>query len=41
MDGLLEKEGRGRKKSLSEDEEKQVIEWLEGDGRSTNGLLGK
>jgi transposase len=41
MDGLLEREGRGRKKSLSEEEEKQVVEWLEGDGRSTNGLLGK
>jgi transposase len=41
MDGLLEKEGRGRKKSLTGEEEKQVLEWLKSDGRSTNGLLGK
>jgi transposase len=41
MDGLLEKEGRGRKKTLSEEEEKQVIEWLNSDARSANGLLNK
>lgn len=41
MDGLLENEGRGRKKSLTGDEEKQVLEWLKDDTRSTNGLLGK
>jgi len=41
MDGLLEKEGRGRKKSLTEEEERQVLEWLNSDERSTNGLLGK
>lgn len=29
IDGLLEREGRGRKKSLTEDEERQVMEWLE------------
>lgn len=41
MDGLLEREGRGRKKSLAEEEEKQVLEWLKNDARSANGLLGK
>jgi len=41
IDGLLEKEGRGRMKSLAEEEEKQVLEWLKSDERGTNGLLGK
>jgi len=41
LDGLLENEGRGRKKSLSEEEEKQVLEWLKSDERGMNGLLGK
>jgi transposase len=41
VDGLLEKEGRGRMKSLAEEEEKQVLEWLKSDERGTNGLLGK
>jgi transposase len=41
MDGLLEKEGRGREKSLTEEEEKQVLEWLRSGARSANGLLGK
>jgi transposase len=41
IDGLLENEGRGRKKSLTEAEEKQVLEWLKEDARSINGLLGK
>ena len=41
IDGLLEKEGRGRKNSLTEEEEKQVLEWLKSDARSANGLLGK
>ena len=41
MDGLLENVGRGRKKILSEEEEKQVLEWLKGGERGTGGLLGK
>jgi transposase len=41
IDGLLEKEGRGRKKSLTGEEEKQILEWLKSDARSANGLLGK
>ena len=28
-------------KSLAEEEEKQVLEWLKSDERGTNGLLGK
>lgn len=41
LDGLLENEGRGRKKSLTEEQEKQVIEWLKEDPRNATGLLGK
>jgi len=41
LDGLLENEGRGRKKSVGEEEEKQILEWLAEKPRSTSGLLGK
>jgi transposase len=41
MDGLLENEGRGRKKGLTGEQEKQVLEWLEEEPRGTNGMLGK
>jgi transposase len=41
IDGLLENEGRGRKTSLTEEQEKQVLEWLKEEPRSTTGLLGK
>jgi transposase len=41
LDGLLENEGRGRKKTLSREDEERVLEWLKDDDRSTNGLLGK
>jgi transposase len=39
--GLLENEGRGRKKTLTEAEEAQVLEWLKEKGRSVTRLLGK
>jgi transposase len=41
LDGLLENEGRGRKKTLTEAEETQVLEWLKEEGRSVTRLLGK
>jgi transposase len=41
LDGLLENEGRGRKKALSEAEEALVLEWLKDDDRSTQGRLAK
>lgn len=41
LDGLLENEGRGRKKALSVAEEEQVLEWLKDDDRSTHGRLAK
>jgi transposase len=41
LDGLLENEGRGRKKALSEAEEERVLEWLKDDDRSTQGRLAK
>jgi len=41
LDGLLENEGRGRKKSLTGEEERQVLEWLKEEPGSATGLLGK
>jgi transposase len=41
IDGLLEREGRGRKRSLTEAEERQVVEWLREDPRSTKNLVLK
>ncbi len=41
IDGLLENEGRGRKKALSQAEEERVLEWLKDDDRSTRGRLAK
>lgn len=41
IDGLLENEGRGRKKTFTEAEEKQILEWLKEEPRSTNGLLAR
>lgn len=41
LDGLLENEGRGRKKTLNPAEEEQVLEWLKNDERSTHGRLAK
>lgn len=41
LDGLLENEGRGRKNKLTEEQEKQVLEWLNEEPRGTNGMLGK
>jgi len=41
VDGILEREGRGRKHSLSEDEERQVMEWIEENPRSANQAVGR
>ena len=41
IDGILEREGRGRKHSLSEDEERQVMEWIEENPRSANQAVGR
>ena len=41
LDGLLENEGRGRKKTLNPAEEEQVLEWLKNDDRSTHGAAGE
>jgi transposase len=41
IEGLLEREGRGRKRSLTEEEEKQVMEWLKEDPRSAKSLALK
>ena len=41
IDGILEREGRGRKRSLSEDEERQVMEWIEENPRSANQAVGR
>lgn len=41
IDGLLEREGRGRKSLLSEDEENQVIAWLEALPNSSRKLAAK
>ena len=41
IDGILEREGRGRKHSLSEDEERQVMEWVEENPRSANQAVGR
>jgi transposase len=41
VDGILEGEGRGRKKSLTEDEFKQVAEWLGGAPRSAKAIADK
>ena len=38
VDGILEAEGRGRKKSLTEDELRQVAEWLGGAPRSAKAI---
>jgi hypothetical protein len=39
IEGLLEREGRGRKRSLTEDEERQVLEWLKEEPRSAKALF--
>lgn len=41
VDGVLEGEGRGRKKSLTEDELSQVAEWLGGAPRSAKAIADK
>ncbi|MDD5034171.1 MAG: helix-turn-helix domain-containing protein [Methylococcaceae bacterium] len=41
MDGILEGEGRGRKKIFTEEQEKQILEWLKQEPGSSNGLLRK
>jgi transposase len=41
IDGLLEREGRGRKRSLSEDEERQVLRWLKEAPQHTKPLILK
>ncbi len=41
IDGLLEREGRGRKKTLTEDEESQVMGWLEETPNTAKGLAIK
>ena len=41
IDGLLEREGRGRKRSLTPPEEEQVIQWLEASPQPTKNLLPK
>jgi transposase len=41
IDGILEREGRGRKHSLSEEEERQVVEWIEENPRSANQAVGR
>ena len=41
VDGILEREGRGRKHRLSEDEERQVMEWVGENPRSANQAVGR
>lgn len=41
IDGLLESGGQGRKYLLDEDEERQVLAWLDEDPRNLTGLLAK
>lgn len=41
LDGLLENEGRGRKKTFTEEEERKILEWLKEEPRSVRGLLSK
>ncbi len=41
IDGLLEREGRGRKRSLTEEQESQVMEWLTEDPRGAKNLAIK
>lgn len=41
IDGLLEREGRGRKRCLTEAEQRQVMAWLDQEPRSARRLLGQ
>ena len=41
IDGLLEREGRGRKRSLAEGEENQVMDWLKDAPHDTKNLAAK
>ena len=41
VDGLLEREGRGRPNSLDEEEQKRVLEWLAEEPRSSKILCSK
>jgi transposase len=41
LDGVLENEGQGRKKTFTEEEEQRILEWLKEEPRSANGLLGR
>jgi transposase len=41
LDGVLENDGQGRKKTFTEEEEQRILEWLKEEPRSANGLLGR